>query len=420
MVIYSIGSLGSRAINFAVYPILTFFLIKSDLGYYDLIVNTIYLLIPLATFQISDGVYRAILPVNDRGARKAIISTGINIILTTTVVILLSVLIITKLFFPVQQGFLVFLMALGYALNISFKQIVRGLKLNKAYILSDIIYSFVFVCALLVFLNGYLVGLEGVFVSFILANVLSIGYLLIATEIISYMSFFKLPRRENIRALFRYSVPLIPNTLSWWLVGSANTYIITIILGLAANGIYAIAFKFSSIVYILNKIFTLAWQDQLIGAESEDHQYNSKILNRLLVFLLIMVGLITLSSKPLLRIIVTGEYYEAWKYIPLLLMATVFSSISSYFGAFYLSWQNTSKIFITTLYGALVAVISSVILTNWLGLMGTSIAMALGFGTVAITRYLDTRARLNLSFKPTILLILMAFIILSIAINYTI
>lgn len=417
MLIYSFGSLGSRAINFAIYPILTFFLLKSELGYYDLIVNTIFLVIPLATLQISDGIYRAILPLSDKSEKKDIISTGFNFILLSTFTILLIVLLIVNFILPLEYGFVVFTMAFLFAINQSFKLITRGLRKNRNYVISDIIYSFSFVFCLVVLLKFFGLGLLGVLVSFIAANVFSIIYLTFSTGLPSYLNFKAFPKKRLYNPLLRYSMPLIPNTLSWWLVGSANTYIITIILGLNFNGIYAVAFKFSSIVYILNKIFSLAWQDQLIGGSNDDSKYNSKVFNRLLFFLLIVVLLITLLMKPILKIIVTEEFYIVWHYIPFLLIATVFSSISSYFGAFYLKWKKTNKIFITTLIGASVAIISSIILTKMFGLLGTSTSMALGFGTVAISRYLDTKKYLNLKFNSK-LLILILIIIIAIALNY--
>ncbi len=418
MLIYSFGNLGSKAINFAVYPILTFYLIKSDLGYYDLIVNSIFLVIPLTTFQISDGIYRAVLPLSDINEQKRIINNGFNFSLISTISLIFLILWGLNFFFPIQYIYIVFAMGFSFAVNQSFKQIVRGLKKNINYVISDILYSFSFILCLIISLEFARLGLQGVLFSFVTANVISILYLLLSTPLFSYLKVFQPPTKNYYRPLLKYSVPLIPNTLSWWLVGSANTYIITIILGLGANGIYAVAFKFSSIIYILNKIFTLAWQDQLIGGIDTDSYYNSKIFNRLISVLLILVAIISVLTKPILGIIVTDDFYVVWKYVPFLLLATVCSSISSYFGAFYLKWKKTNKIFLTTLLGAIVAVISSILLTKLYGLIGTSISMAFGFGTVAFARYWDTRKKLKLKLKYN-LIPLVLVVVLAIAINFT-
>lgn len=417
MLVYSFGSLGSRAINMAIYPILTFFLLKAELGYYDLIINTIYLVVPLVTFQLADGIFRMILPIKDNKEIKKIISPGITLIIYSTFILLTIILLTVMSFSTVQYNILVFLMAVFFAFNISLKQIIRGLKKNRIYVISDIVYSFSFVMLLLMFLKFFGTNLKGALFSFVIANTFSIMYLITSSKLWLYFKYQLIPDKTIIIRLLKYSMPLIPNALSWWLVGSINTWIILFMLGLEANGIYGLAFKFSSIIYILNKIFSLAWQDKVILEKENDAQYNSKVFNNLLFFLLSMVVLIILFMKPILRIIVAQEYFEVWKYIPWLLIATVFASTSSYFGAFYLSWKKTNIIFITTLSGAIITIILSLFLTKYYGLLGTSLAVCSGFFVITVLRYLNTRKQLKLKINP-FLLIPMTIIGIAIGTNY--
>ena len=221
------------------------------------------------------------------------------------------------------------------------------------------------------------------------------------------------------KKLLNYSLPLIPNSISWWLVGSVNTYIVLTLLGLSSNGIYAIAFKFSSIIYLMNKVFSLAWQDYVIMDNEKDENYKSKVINNLLFFLTFIIFVIILLIRPIINIIVSSDYYEAWEYVPFLLIASLFSSLSTFYGAYYLKWSSTNKIFITTLWGAFTTIISSYFLTLSFGLLGTSISMMLGFMVVAFMRWYDTRLILNIKFKPKLLFMLL-LIAVSITLNYVI
>ena len=172
----------------------------------------------------------------------------------------------------------------------------------------------------------------------------------------------------------------------------------------------------SSVIYILNRVFNLAWQDQLIATEKEDPGYNSRIFNNLTKTLLAIAIVVILLLKPLLHVVVEDAYFIVWKYVPFLLIAAVLSSISAYFGAFYLRWQTTNKIFLSTVFGAIMAITSSVVLTQTMGLMGTSISMIIGFGSVAIYRYLDTRKKIQLRFSiytPILLAVLACAIIIN-------
>ena len=415
ILLYSFGSLGSRAINFAIYPILTFYLLKGELGFYDVVVNTIFLVVPLTTLQYADGIYRAILTLDDELKKKNIIGRGFNFIATTSFVLLVLIVSILSWSTTMQFEWLIFLMAFFFGINQSLKQIVRGLKKNVQYVTGDILYSLVFILCLLLTLTAGDMGLQGVFISFIAAAVVSTLYLIFSSGVFRYLDLKAMPVKGELKPILRYSTPLIPNTISWWLVGSANAYIITLILGLDFNGLYAVAYKVSSIIYILSRVFNLAWQDQLIANEKEDPRYSSRIFNNLATTLLLITIILVLLMKPLLRLVVEDAYFIVWQYVPFLLLAAVLSSISAYFGAFYLKWQKTDNIFLSTVLGAIAAIVASVVLTFTMGLLGTSISMMIGFGTVALYRYLDTRGTIQLKLNryiPILFLALIAAIII--------
>ena len=58
--------------------------------------------------------------------------------------------------------------------------------------------------------------------------------------------------------MYQYSIPLVPNGISWWIVNVSDRTIITAIIGTAANGIYAVSNKFPTILSSLLGIFNLS------------------------------------------------------------------------------------------------------------------------------------------------------------------
>jgi O-antigen/teichoic acid export membrane protein len=55
---YAVGTFGSKVIYFLLVPFYSFFLSKSELGFYDLILASLTILTPIITIQVSDAVYR--------------------------------------------------------------------------------------------------------------------------------------------------------------------------------------------------------------------------------------------------------------------------------------------------------------------------------------------------------------------------
>ncbi|BCP62257.1 hypothetical protein SUT380_14450 [Streptococcus parasuis] len=60
----------------------------------------------------------------------------------------------------------------------------------------------------------------------------------------------------NAQEVWNYSVPLIPNALSWWIISASDRTIVTY-FGISINGVYSASNKFSVIIVTLFLIFNL-------------------------------------------------------------------------------------------------------------------------------------------------------------------
>lgn len=113
--------------------------------------------------------------------------------------------------------------------------------------------NFVQIC---VFGQGVVALLQGVLISQIITIIL---ILLFEKRLRVYKR--TVDRKEIQKEMLRYSVPLVPSALSWWVISASDRYVIRWILGSASNGIYAVAHKFPSILQIMFTMFNNAWTD---------------------------------------------------------------------------------------------------------------------------------------------------------------
>ena len=72
------------------------------------------------------------------------------------------------------------------------------------------------------------------------------------------------------KEMLKFSIPIVPNQLNWWVVNSSDRYIISYFLGSALNGIYAIAYKFPTMLQIIFHLFYQSWQDTTLADSEED------------------------------------------------------------------------------------------------------------------------------------------------------
>src|SRR5690606_32563819 len=111
----------------------------------------------------------------------------------------------------------------------------------------------------ILFLIVFNLGINSLYFSAIIAYGISCVLILRKIHLASYLK-SKTIDRVLIREMIKYSLPLVPNTISWWLINSANKYLILMFLGIQENGIFAMSNRFPVILVMINQVFTLAWQ----------------------------------------------------------------------------------------------------------------------------------------------------------------
>lgn len=66
--------------------------------------------------------------------------------------------------------------------------------------------------------------------------------------------------RNKKREMLQYSLPLIPNALSWWIVQSSDKFLLLWISGSGVTGLYSVVVKVPTILSTISTIFISAWQ----------------------------------------------------------------------------------------------------------------------------------------------------------------
>jgi O-antigen/teichoic acid export membrane protein len=385
--IYTIGNFGSRVLAFILLPIYSFYLNPEELGYYDLILTSLMLLTPLITIQVSESVYRWLLDYpNDEEKKNTIVSNGVFILLLS--LISSFILFVTlKFFTEIQFLNYIFIIFICYSIFVFLQQTIIGLGLNKIYAGVSILNSFLLFCLSVVFIIFLDFKLKGLLYAMIFSNLISILFIVFKINILKYLQQPTI-NLNLIREFLVYSWPLIPNTISWWLINEVNRFIILWNLDIESNGIFAVAIRFPSILLIINSIFMLAWQDQTIqNYNSKDkNEYNGKIFNSFMKFQICVAIILISSSRFVVHNFFGQAYFESWKFMTLLYIGVVFSSFAAFLGAEYLGAKKTREIFTTTIFGSVINIIISFAFINQIGLFAPAFGTFIGFLIIWLVR----------------------------------
>lgn len=418
-IIYAVGNFGSKILSYALVPIFSFFINKEDLGLYDLFLTSIALLFPVVTLQLSEAMYRWLLTSGDRDDKKKIISTGVFTSLLLLIVFGFCYLITTFYFeFKYQNYF--YLLLIGASLFPITQQIIRGLGNNKLYSFLGILNSVLLVGFNLFFLYYLKIGVLGIILASILSYTLCVITGLVGGRIYRYISIRSI-FKSHLYELLNYSMPLIPNAISWWLINAANRFLILHMMGLEANGEFAISSRFPAILAVINSIFMLAWQDVAISKlnNKSDFTFASKLFNQFLVLELCLTILLIPMSKFLVFFAVEDSYSETWRYMPLLFLGTAFSTFSAFYGSVYLKEKRTINLFTTTLIGGAVNIGICFALIPQLGLYAPGIGTLLGFMTVFVLRITDLKKifKLNINWYKMVFLTTLSILLFLISLK---
>lgn len=393
-IIFVIGNVGSKLITFLMLPVYTYTLSKQEYGVTDLVTATVGLLLPIFFLSVSDAVLRFGL---DHTENRTVVFMGAFTLTTLMSVIVLVSTGVAQLF-QVPYALYLGLILISQGYQQLFAQMSKAIGKQRIFAANGILLAFFTAILNILFLVFFKWGIDGFFISLFLANVLSNTYLFFRIKIFSFVSkqAFKL---SKLKEMLKYSVPLVPNAIAWWGTNDINRYLILYFLGSSYNGLFAVSSKIPSVINLLNSIFFQSWQLSAIEEFNDDNRekFFSNIFKFYSEFLFLGTLVLICFSKVFMRVIVSTNFYEAWKYSPFLLIATLYQCFSGLVGQIFVASKKTKEIFSTTIYGVIFNVGLTAMLLPIIGLQGAGISSAFSFFAVWIIRQIRIKKIITLT-----------------------
>ena len=419
--IYAIGNIGSKVITFLMVPLYTYFVHNtSDFGYYDLCLQVCLLLIPFVTLQLRDGAFRFLLDCDDETRRQRIV-TFVSRTLISTLLVSLLVTIMMVLFTDIHYLGYVLGLLVAMSLQEVYSQVFRGLGNNKAFVAVGILSALGIGIFSIIFVAGLGWGIKGIFMANILARILALLFVELRVHLLARHTRWNLSSREVGREIIRYTLPLLPGSLCWWLTGSSDRLFIKYFLGLDINGIYAVAIRFTSIISTLAIIFYQAWQETAIL------QYNSPDRNRFFsrmfngyIFLLaaILVGYVFML-KVNYNWLVASQYRESLNFIYPLGVSAVIFAIAAFFDMGYQCAKDNIRTLPAIVLSAIVNVVLNFLLIKPLGVYGVIVTQLITYLVLVTYRWHDMKRYFILRINPRVLVPVAVIIVSAIPFYYS-
>lgn len=378
--IIAIGQLSSKLFTFLLLPVYTSLLLPDDFGTIDALQTAISLALYVITLQLECAVFRYL--IENRNVpedQKSYVTSGL-IVIFLMLLLMLVVISFVNVFIEIPYNKLFAISILSQSLYLYFSNMARGLGKNIDYAITSFIVTFSSLVTNVVLIVGFNQGGYSILIALIVSNILGAVYYFFKLKIWEYLN-IRYYSKKRLKIMLSYSLPLIPNAVSWWIANTSDRIIILLFIGASANGIYAAANKIPTIYTTIFSIFNVAWAESVsLAMKDKDCKvYINKMINKSFKFFSFLNLLILSCVSLFFNFLIGKQYEDSYIHIFILLIAIFVNSLCSLQGGILGGMKNTKAIGWTTTVGAIANLLLNLFLVDFIGLYAASLSTLISY-----------------------------------------
>ena len=385
-IVFTVGKFVSKIIVILMLPFYTSYLSSAQYSTADLITNLCNLLIPIACLGVSEGIFRE--AAGSSEDKEAFFTNGVVLMLIGGAVFAALSPLLSLLEYFTDYIWLILIYVLSSNFHSVCSQYVCAIGRVKLFAGQGVLNTMLTVVLNIIFLVGFDMGIEGYVLSVVLADIISALFLVFVAKL--YRAF--IPRKIKgavMKRLLRFCLPLIPSTVFWWITGVSDRYMVAYFRSDVENGLYAAAYKIPTLLTYVVTIFNDAWRLSAIS-EAKDKESCTKFYSGVFKYYIAVMfaggAVLAVGAQLFASILFADSYFEAWRFIPILSAATVFTALNTFLGSAYFTVRRTGMSFWTSFIGGVLNIVLNILLIPTWGAMGASLATFTSYFVVFVIR----------------------------------
>ncbi|MCI8956315.1 oligosaccharide flippase family protein [Acetatifactor muris] len=417
-VVLAVGNICTKGIMLILIPFLTRWLSADEYGVFELLTTYTSLFIPLVTLDVGEAAFRFLLDSKCEKENKVIISNVSKIYIIGIILMGFVIGVIMTLYPEVRHFMLPFgLLFLGEALYSYFTLLMRGLKKVEGYALANIVFVLIMTIFAVIYVKILKWQLPGILLAYATGYLASSIFMGIKANLFGQLVFGKFDF-HLMKKLLSYSLPLVPNAISWWIVGVSDRTIVSIVLGTSVNAVYAVACKIPNIVQNVFSVFHVSWQQSASETVNDEDKciYYNKIMNRVFTIFGSLITGVMAVDFILFDYIFGKEYFTGYYLVPILCISIMCSMAANFLGGIYIAQKESRKNGISTVIGAGVNIMVHLLLIYFIGIYAAAISTLVSHIVLFCVRYVDLHKNIKFGIekKNKIIVLMMLYVFVSI------
>jgi O-antigen/teichoic acid export membrane protein len=219
---------------------------------------------------------------------------------------------------------------------------------------------------------------------------ISIVILLSGRQMIKYLK-LRFDKEIWIKVL-KYGAPLVPASLSFWVMGSSNRYIIAAMDNTASVGIYVAAFQFATMISLLTYGIQMAWRPY--SMQMKDHPDGKTFFSKAytIIFTVGMIGIVFVTSvMPLVILMLDPKYQASYQYVGFLSLASFLNFFYIIVSSGLLFAKKTKSISGILVLAAVLNIILNIVMYIPFGLWGIVISNVIAYLLTCILVFIQSQ-----------------------------
>lgn len=389
--LFSISNFVSKILVFLLVPFYTNVLTTQEYGVADIFQVTILLLVPALTVNMGEAALRYGIEREEK--RGSILRIGLKYTAAGSLFVVLAVGI-SAFFVSDQMKWYLLLFVLLFMTNAFYEFLIlyfQGCEFITIVVAGSVFSTLIMLLSNLFFLLVLKIGLNGYLFSQMLAYTAAVCLMLLLARRHTKGSLHKDPVLE--KEMLAYGKPLLLYSTGSWINNAADRYILAAICGTAVNGVYGVAYKIPAILMVFQRIFAQAWQMSATKsyADKNSNDFFSTMYQAYHTFMVIGCSALILGVRFLAWLLFKKDFYEAWQYVPPLLISVIFGALTGFLGSICLAHKDSRSMGFATGAGALLNIALNFLLVPRFGAMGSAVATAISYFTMYAMAFLIVR-----------------------------
>lgn len=383
---YLVGNVLSKLVAVFLLPVYTAYLSPAEYGTYDVAISILNIVMPIAFAQIWDGMYRFVFDCDNDDEKYGVVTNSLVVCAFGSCIFTAACLLVAPLLGDLWSPYM-WLYGLTLSLQYETSYIARSFFRNMLFSVSGVTNALVAALLNIVLICYFGWGVESIYLSAALGNVLQIAMICSSLQIMHHVKLSSVNRNLVIR-MTKFSIPLCLTSLSFWLFNGFTKVAISFFLGASDNGLYGVVTRFTAAITMVSSVVQFAWNEtSYLMAKNERRTTAYRHVCRLLLWALFAVSTVfPYIVKLAFPFFVSDSYAAATSLLPAATLGVMLNSYASFLSTIFATERMTSPILISTLIGAAINIVATPLAIMSSGLLGGIWALAASYAAMTLLR----------------------------------